>query len=443
MKTYIILILTIMMLGALPTLTMAMAANSAVPAFSLLNQNPDPASTGDTVNMRFQIQNLGPTSLTGLQLQIVQDYPFTIANGNDTVNVDTIGPYQAGDDYVNVLYTLKIDPGANSGVYPLKLNWRVGDGAWTTINFNVNINAKQYAQIIYLDKSKLEPGVETEMNFTITNVGGTLLQNLVFSWIDPSGKILPVYTDNSRYIKGLDIGQSVDISYTAVADINANPGLYPLNLKLKYETATNSNTSELDTNAGIVVGGTTDFDVTFSQSSGGQTSLSVANTGNNPAQSVTVTVPQQSGYTVSGANAAIVGNLNRGDYTLVTFAISSRGNTTGAGASGLPGSGATGGGRNFTGRGNFTGAGGGFLGNASNGQLQVQIAYTDTTGQRVTLIKYVNVNFRGGSSSFASGTGTAAGRSTGGTTVPLWIVIVLAVLLVISSYFAFKKRQKK
>jgi len=55
----------------------------------------------------------------------------------------------------------------------------------------------------------------------------------------------------------------------------------------------------------------------------------------------------------------------------------------------------------------------------------------------------VNVNFRGGSSSFASGTGTAAGRSTGGTTVPLWIVIVLAVLLVISSYFAFKKRQKK
>jgi DNA polymerase III epsilon subunit-like protein len=78
------------------------------------------------------------------------------------------------------------------------------------------------------------------------------------------------------------------------ADVNAKPGLYQLNLNLKTESLIgNASSSVISTKAGMFIGGETDFDVAFSESSAGQTSLSVANTGNNPAQSVSVKIPQQ------------------------------------------------------------------------------------------------------------------------------------------------------
>ena len=68
---------------------------------------------------------------------------------------------------------------------------------------------------------------------------------------------------------------------------------------------------------------TTDFDVSFSESSQGEISLSVANVGNNMAYAVKVSVPEQEGYKVSGSSSTIVGNLEKGDYTIASFNVAS------------------------------------------------------------------------------------------------------------------------
>jgi hypothetical protein len=291
------------------------------------------------------------------------------------------------------------------------------------------ITNQNYAQIIYVDKAQLSPGMQTEMNFTINNVGNSPLQNMVFSWNEPTGVILPVFSDNTRYIKYLDVGQSVQISYTVVADVNANPGLYQLNMNLAYQSGPSANQSIITSRGGIFIGGQTDFDVVFSQTTAGQTSLSVSNIGNTPAQSVSVSIPQQPGYQVTGSNSAIIGNLNKGDYTLVSFQISSRaaGNFSGTGR---PNS------QNLTDMqaaalrqqfANRTGA----QATQSSG-LIVDVAYTDTTGQRVVLEKNIQVQFRGGNSTGAAGSGNFAGRGSsssgfiGGTL--FWIIIIVVVL---------------
>ena len=61
----------------------------------------------------------------------------------------------------------------------------------------------------------------------------------------------------------------------------------------------------------------------FLKADAGEISLSVANVGNNMAYSVKVSVPDQDGYKVSGSSSTIVGNLEKGDYTIASFDVAS------------------------------------------------------------------------------------------------------------------------
>jgi hypothetical protein len=195
------------------------------------------------------------------------------------------------------------------------------------------------------------------------------------------GIILPVFSDDTKYIKYLDVGDSIELNYTVIADVNAEPGLYQLDLSLKYESLINTTSTVIKTKAGVFVGGETDFDVAFSESTQGQTSLSVANTGNNPALSVSVRIPEQDSFRVIGSNSAIIGNLDKGDYTIVSFQI----------VSGIT--------SNFSSQSRQR-----FqqqdlqklreqAGRGSN-KLKVVIDYTDTTGERRSVEKNVPIQFR-------------------------------------------------
>jgi len=145
------------------------------------------------------------------------------------------------------------------------------------------------------------------------------LKDMTFSWVNEDKIILPVGSDNSKYIKSVDIGESVELDYQVIADSNADPGLYELKLNLSYDDPITYRKKQISTIAGVNVGGGTDFYVALSDSSGPETSFSVANIGSNPAYSVSVIVPQQNGWQVSGPNSVTIGNLNKGDYTVASF----------------------------------------------------------------------------------------------------------------------------
>ena len=426
----------------------AVHADSSTPAITvdLLNQNPDPARAGDIVTLKFQVQNFGASTANNLQLEVIEDYPFTVVSGNTTQTIDTLAANQNGDTASNIEFKVKIDKDAVRSIYPLRIRYKFNNNAdWLISTFDINTQNKAYAQIVNVDTAHVDPGKEAVMNFTISNLGSAALQNIVFSWNEPTGILLPVYSDDTRYIKYLDVGQSVQVSYTVIADVNAKAGLYMMNLNLGYESVDNATSSKITTKAGVFVGGQTDFDVAFSESTAGQTSLSVANTGNNPASSVSISIPQQPDFSVSGSNSAIVGNLDKGDYTLVSFQIASRNaiNGTGAGGQfnrtrqgGQTGAAATG-----------TGTGGNFparnntADNPNN--LRVLIQYTDTTGQRISVEKSVPINFRtSGTSTFSGRNGTAISSSTSFFTSTTFYVII-AVVVLVAGYFVYRRIKNK
>ncbi|MEZ5334107.1 MAG: COG1361 S-layer family protein [Methanolobus sp.] len=159
------------------------------------------------------------------------------------------------------------------------------------------------------------------LEFVITNTGNSPITNMAISWDEATGVILPVYSSNTKYISYLDVGESATVTYSVMADVNAEPGLYQLDITLEFEDY-ESNLSTIATKAGLFVGGTTDFDLSYSESDEGEVSLSLANVGNNEAYSVKVSIPEQDNFQATGSTSTIVGNLEKGDYTITSFSIS-------------------------------------------------------------------------------------------------------------------------
>jgi hypothetical protein len=403
--------------------------NSSNLQVNLTNQNPDTARPGEPVELTVSVQNVGTKDLKDITVTVNPEYPFTKISGQSLEKSISYLNARQDDDEGGVLkFKLMTDANTSAGTYDVDIvtTYKSGSGSssttyTTTKTVTIDVRGKEYAQIVTIDKANIDIAKEETLEFIVTNTGTSPLKNMVVSWKDPDGVILPVYSDNTKYIKYLDAGESVNITYAVMADVNADPGLYTLDITLTMEDY-DSNEQTINTTAGVFVGGETDFDVSFSESDEGEISLSVANVGNNIAYSVKVSVPKQDNYKVSGSSSTIVGNLEKGDYTIASFDVTSTqsaGMAQDGGTSGKAQASAEGG--------NLTAA------SVENNPLKVQIEYTDAKGERITVDKEVELEITGG-------TMTAQGEMPGNSGGISSYLPYIAVIILAGGVFVYRKK---
>ncbi len=329
MKKQILVIITIISIMMFSTLVSADLENSASISVSLVNQDPDPAVAGDIVEVRIGITNIGGEPANNVIVELDPEYPFELLPGHEAVQkVGTINGHQGiySDDTKIIKYKIRVDKDTTAGEYELKVKtYEEGSSATTTRSLSLDIENKESAEVIYIDQVELIPGKITPLKFTINNVGATPLRDLTFNWENEDDIILPVGSDNTKYIKYVDIGESAELTFNVIASATADPNLYKLDLSLKYDDPIADEETEINTKAGVYVGGATDFDAAFSGSSNNEYSFAISNIGSVSASSVTVKIPDQQGWRISGSNSVIIGNLNEGDYTIASFTLQKSG----------------------------------------------------------------------------------------------------------------------
>ncbi len=426
--------MAVVLISCIPAVSASTYIDSSSTSIELINQNPDPARPGETMELTFSVLNTGNKDLENIVIELEPEYPFSQVSGESLTN--TISYLDARQDDENaaiVKFKLLVDSNAPEEIYELDLtSYDDTTELVTTGTIDIDVRGKEYAQIVTVSKSSIDTATEEELDFIVTNTGNSPLKNMVISWEDASGIILPVYSDNTKYINYLAAGESETISYTVMADINADPGLYQLDIALTFEDY-DSNTEQISTRTGLFVGGGTDFDVSFSESSSGEVSLTVANVGNNQAYSVKVSIPEQAGYRTTGSSSSIVGNLDTGDYTITSFSIASnQANSTNGEVA--PESGPDPDNDDMSDRPSFQ--------KDDSEGLQVLIEYTDSTGERVSVDKTVPISLTSVSADFTDGQRPGASNSSILSTSNLvYIVIVLAVAG--GAYYYRKKKNEK
>ncbi len=429
MKKTMLPVLIILVLMACTPAVNAALAGSTVLSISLANYDPDPAIAGNPVEVRIGIENIGGTTANDLMLETMPEYPFELVPGENAVQ--SIGMIPGYDVNSNqnlkiVKYRMQVNKDAPAGRYELKVKYyEQGASDMTQKSLYLDVKSRESAEVIHIDKTAIVPGKQSSLKFTINNVGNAPLRDLTFYWENADNIILPVGSDNTKYIRYIDIGNGTDLEYQVIADTNAQPGLYKLNLYLTYEDSISNQTKKINTFAGLYVGGGTDFDVAFSDNANGIMSFSVANIGSNPANSVSVVIPEQPVWSVSGTNSVIIGNLNKGDYTVASFKLQSSISNMSS-QNRVPRNNSNSQGRPM--QRSMNGST-----NSSSDTVLVQIAYTDTMGERTVVQKEVKIGLQ----NVASADGLTGSQGRRGA-VPqasvfstyMWYFIGAAVLLV-------------
>jgi hypothetical protein len=263
--------------------------------------------------------------------------------------------------------------------------------------------------LISQDPYPAQPGSYANLVFKIENFGQgvsrdtqvQLVPKYPFSFdegvstIQSLGKINAYQTDSNAYL----------VRYRVKVDSNAVTDDYEMELKFLYNNAPDWLSKTVNVS---VEDSQTDFDVILQDSSTQSSTLAIANIGKNTAQAVIVKIPEQPRFFTTGASASIIGNLAAGDYTFVTFQLSSL-------------------------------AGNASFSEDSTQSLLVDVDYTDSLGVRRTLTKEVAFNSL---SSNAAQRFSGDAVETRGSSDNIYIIIGVVGIVAVVAFFKFRKGRK-
>jgi len=177
----------------------------------------------------------------------------------------------------------------------------------------------------------------------------------------------------------------------------------------------------------------TSFDAVLQDSSSSEVSIAIANTGKNTANSVIVKIPTQSNFEVTGTDGQMVGNLDSGDYSIVTFEVSQV--TTPVMPSGTEG---TGNPEEM----NISNLQAGMQSQSSSLNLTFDIYYTDNIGVRRMVEMGIPVASSSNSTNVAGMAGGFGGQKRR-SSIPTWFVIGIIVIALVVVFFILRHKFPK
>lgn len=371
---------------------------------------PTTIHSGDLVSLAMDIQNRGiAAAITDLNAQL------DLGNQFESIKITDFISYIAPNSTKTLVFQFRVKPGTIAGYYPLSVDFNyTKDNAPNLISEKQTVTVPVFTSQKNLDitvqPNVISPSVPTQLVFVLQNFGDLSVSNLSISWEEKNNLVLPVGSDNKRYLAQLDANQAAQVVYTVVADPNITTGVYPLNITISF--VDNNGTQTKISQVGLIVGGTTDFEVSADPVNSGQLSVSVANIGSNNAGALVVKIPPQQTIRIMGSNTAILGNLNKGDFSLANFQVFQPATDQNAGF----------GQNRFQNRG--TNAPTGTVPTANT--LIVEIDYTDTTGQRQIVQKTISLSAPNNANAPASG-GNAFRQRNSTVGLAPWALLILTV----------------
>lgn len=188
----------------------------------------------------------------------------------------------------------------------------------TNSNVKPDINVKSVTtpEIIH-------PGEEFNITIELENTGKINAKELNLELI--SGVFEIKGKTNKVYLGDLSVNQVTTANYTIITDAKITPGVYTVELNMTY--ADDNKTYSKKTDTGVLVDGTTEFNVfiqdispdTITKDTTINALISIANTGIINAESVTIKINPCSDIELGNVNQDFIGDLDTGDFTTTSF----------------------------------------------------------------------------------------------------------------------------
>jgi len=278
---------------------------------------PPTIAPGNDGYIQLIFKNIGTATATRIKItSVTTDAPIKYENW-----VAELGSLNPGDSSTTILKFSALED-ASPGLYSITFTIDYcQDSICKTIYPTgiVNVQSPPTIEIASIKPKTLKLGEMTNMSFTILNRGNTIT-NAIFTWVSPDGALLPIGASNRVIIPSIKANSYYEVRSEVVVSSSIVPGIHPINMYIQYIDKSGINQTVTSV-AGIEISGETDFDVILQEYTAGSATLAIINTGSTSAYSTVVRIPQQEYFRVVGTSSSVIGNLNAGDYTLVSFQI--------------------------------------------------------------------------------------------------------------------------
>lgn len=314
---------------------------------SLMSQDPDPAGPGETLELRWKIENLGSSKAENVRFEILPAYPFSLEPGVSAVkNIGSLGARQSGDNAVTLYYRLQVDPGALPGDEEIKLRYSFDAGTtWVTVDpFDVRIASHTTTLSvgsITVTPERPKPGEQATIVMRLENNADGVLKDikvkLNFISIVTSGATLqytelpfaPVGSSNEKAVTQISPGKSADVTFDIVVSGDASSQVYKVPLLLTYSDKDGNeySTDGTTTFVGLVVDAEPEYELALKDTdvyiagSTGEIVLSLSNIGSSEIKYLSMELLDGEFYDVISPPGTYLGNLESDDFETAEFTI--------------------------------------------------------------------------------------------------------------------------
>jgi hypothetical protein len=206
---------------------------------NFMSQDPDPASAGKDVDLRWQAVNTISGTVESLKFHLDADYPFLFETGYSPDK--DFGP-SAGTNDDNVFYVvhykLRVADNAVKGTYNVTLGWSTGEG-WTKKDFPIYVDPKTADFVVGALLTSPEKLVgdtnEAKLSVNIDNLGKGDAQNVKIKLLLPTG-FKPTYSYSDEDSLGIiEKGSGKTANFYVDIDENMKEGEYNAKLEITYK----------------------------------------------------------------------------------------------------------------------------------------------------------------------------------------------------------------
>ncbi len=308
---------------------------------NFMSQDPDPADAGNDLDLRWQIYNSLSTTTDNLKFHLDADYPFLFEAG-DSPDKD-FGPSAGTNDnqiFYVLHYKLRVADNALKGTYNVTLSWSTGEG-WIKKDFPIYIDPKRadfvVGALVTSPEKLIADTKEAKLSVNIDNIGKGNAENVKVKLSLPQG-FKPTFSYSDEDSLGIiEKGGSKKATFYVDTDENIKEGMYSAKIEINYKDENDENatyrTKTLELNIPIkpaphlIVENVTTTPINLIAGSKSEIHITVKNTGNKKAESVSLRVFKDASQPFEFSEKSdFVGKLEPGESgdAVLGFAVDSK-----------------------------------------------------------------------------------------------------------------------
>jgi hypothetical protein len=315
----------------------AVTLDSADIEVSMINQIPDPVEPGDTVEVRFRIENQGTESIDNFQFEFVEEDPFSVYSGNAIKNLGSIDTYQTGEDAYVIKYNIKVSENAVAGDNKITVKYTTDNWKSFQMLKDFNINVDENEPIVELISSITEPevavpGEEIKLKLKVKSLTQSRVRDVKLSLNIQDTEttkyyFAPIGTSNEQIIEAIDPNEEKEVVFNLATSPDSPIAVEKVPVTLSYLDE-NGNSHSKNYIIGIKTYEEPTYTLaleektTYKKLQKGSVTFSIANTGKagiNYLEIELMTQPMY--YKTLSSEKNYIGNLDSDDFDTTEFEI--------------------------------------------------------------------------------------------------------------------------